>query len=83
MTSIVIGAVVGVVLYMFVGFKRTNAFFRKRDPKLWAKGYTYATRQLHNNRPMIELEAEAANPFDFNDFDRGMIDAMLDWKKQL
>ena len=43
---------------------------------LRSRGARYASEQLAAGRACSELELEADNPFDFNDFDRGMIDVL-------
>ena len=40
------------------------------------RGRDYAKRKMASGRPPSELLQEADNPFDFNDFDRGVIDAV-------
>lgn len=47
-----------------------NLFWPQRS--LYQRGYDYVTEQLAKGRKREELEIEADNPFDANDFERGM-----------
>jgi hypothetical protein len=53
---------------------------RARADKRFAQGFDYAAGQLLRGRPAEELEVEADNPFDRNEFDDGMIYAIRGWR---
>jgi hypothetical protein len=49
---------------------------KKSEIALFNKGYAYATQELLLGRPFEQLEMEAANPFDQNSFDDGILAAV-------
>lgn len=66
--------------------RKWKAWRDSRKAELNRRGYDYAAGQLlihKGDQQTIErLEAESFGTFDFNEFDRGIQDALLDWRQQ-
>lgn len=70
------GCAIGYSLYL----RRISNGRKPGNGQLWAKGYRYAIDSLVAGASIESLEVEADNPFDANDFEKGMLAALHDWE---
>lgn len=62
-------------IFLWLHNRRLRATAIQRE-----QGYNYAAGQLLRGVPILEVEAEAENPWDHNEFNYGMTSAILAWE---